>query len=435
MRNLCTNCLNGTLRGGICTNCHKSAQDAANRPMHALPARSMLGNRYYLGRVIGNGGFGITYLSWDWIEKRRVIVKELCPRQDVRRDTATGRLLPVKGQEAFYEKCKQRFREEAQVLYSFRDEPAVVDVYRLLEENNTVYYSMEYLTGFDMKTYLQQHKRMEWQMLSGYVKNILHTLHILHGRGLIHRDISPDNIFLNSMDDAKLIDFGSVRCFNNGQGLTTLLKLAYAPIEQYFTNGNQGPWTDIYSLCVTMYHALSGTCPPRASDRARKDGVVPIQQLCPQLPGHVARVIGRGMGIRPEERYQSVAAMAAELFPNENIFARRQPAAGRAAGGFSLTCISGVFRGRAFQVPAGQEFLLGRDKSKCSIYYPVNCTHVSKVHARLKCQDGQPVRLYIRDEHSTNGTAVSGRYLEPGEWHLLNRGDVVSFAGESYLVQ
>lgn len=140
LRYLCTNCLTGTLRDGVCDYCKRSACDPAARPVNALPARYMLGSQYYLGRVIGNGGFGITYLALDCMERRRVIVKELYPKQDVRRDQSTGTLIPVQGQEDFYHKLKQRFREEAQVLYSFRDEPSVLDVYRLMEENNTVYY-------------------------------------------------------------------------------------------------------------------------------------------------------------------------------------------------------------------------------------------------------------------------------------------------------
>src|SRR5699024_5058405 len=110
--------------------------------------------------------------------------------------------------------------------------------YRLMQENNTVYYSMEFLTGFDLRSYIDQKGRLAWPHLSGYVKSILRTLRILHKRGLIHRDISPDNIFLTTVTEAKLIDFGSVRRYNSENGLTTILKQVYAPIEQYFMNGN-----------------------------------------------------------------------------------------------------------------------------------------------------------------------------------------------------
>ena len=221
---LCTNCLTGTVRNGTCTYCHKSVNEASKQPANALPVRYMLGSQYYLGKVIGNGGFGITYLAWDCIEQRRVIVKELYPRQDVQRDPASKMVVPLKGQEDYFRKLKHRFKEEAQILYSFRHEPSVMNVYRLMEDNNTVYYSMEYLSGFDLKTYMEQQGKLGWPQLSGYIRKILYTLHILHGQNLIHRDISPDNIFLTSVTDAKLIDFGSVRNYNSGQGLTTILK-------------------------------------------------------------------------------------------------------------------------------------------------------------------------------------------------------------------
>lgn len=159
---LCTNCLNGTLQNGICASCHKHAGDTAPRKPNTLPDRYMLGSRYYLGRVIGKGGFGITYMAWDRERRERVIVKELYPSQDVTRDPHTGRVTPVPGQEACFQKYKQRFKEEAQTLYSFQREPTILNVYGLLEANGTVYYSMEYLSGWDMKTFLQNQGKIGW---------------------------------------------------------------------------------------------------------------------------------------------------------------------------------------------------------------------------------------------------------------------------------
>lgn len=449
---LCTNCLIGTVRNGTCTYCHKSVHEALKHPANALPARYMLGAQYYLGKVIGNGGFGITYLAWDCIEQRRVIVKELYPRQDVQRDQATGMVLPLKGQEDYFMKLKQRFKEEAQVLYSFRHEPSVMNVYRLMEDNNTVYYSMEYLSGFDLKTYMEQQGKVGWPQLSGYVRKILYTLQVLHGQGLIHRDISPDNIFLTSVTDAKLIDFGSVRNYNSGQGLTTILKQVYAPVEQYFTNGVQGPWTDIYALSVTMYHALSGIRPPRATDRAVRDGAVLIGRLCPELPDHVARAITKGMEVRAENRFQSVEEMAAMLFPGEKIFsperqyvtgrqkeAEKQPQArpgNRDSGAHpvrgNVRCEAGQYKGRAVQIPPGDTVSFGRDR-QCSVAYPVDSPGISRRQFCLWCDEWG--NLFIRDEHSTYGTMVSGYRIEPGKWYKLERGNTISFAGESYCVE
>ncbi len=449
---LCTNCLTGTLRNGVCTYCHKRIHEIQKNPANALPARYMLGSQYYLGKVIGNGGFGITYLAWDCIEQRRVIVKELYPRQDVQRDQAGRTVIPLKGQEDYYRKLKQRFKEEAEILYSFRHEPSVMNVYRLMEDNNTVYYSMEYLSGFDLKTYMEQQGKLGWPQLSGYIRKILYTLQILHGQGLIHRDISPDNIFLTSVTDAKLIDFGSVRNYNSGQGLTTILKQVYAPVEQYFTNGAQGPWTDIYALSVTMYHALSGVRPPRATDRAIRDGAVLIGRLCPELPEHVARAIVRGMEVRAENRFQSVEEMAAELFPGELIFTpEKQNVTGRQQGepqprsggtgktgpesrshSCTLRCTAGQFSGRRVGVAPGESVSFGRDR-QCSVNYPADSPGISRRQFCLWCD--QSGNLFIQDENSTYGTLVSGYRIEPGKWYKLERGSTIGFAGENYYVE
>ena len=326
---LCTNCLTGTLRNGVCTYCHKRIHEIPKNPANALPARYMLGSQYYLGKVIGNGGFGITYLAWDCIEQRRVIVKELYPRQDVQRDQAGRTVIPLKGQEDYYRKLKQRFKEEAEILYSFRHEPSVMNVYRLMEDNNTVYYSMEYLSGFDLKTYMEQQGKLGWPQLSGYIRKILYTLQILHGQGLIHRDISPDNIFLTSVMDAKLIDFGSVRNYNSGQGLTTILKQVYAPVEQYFTNGAQGPWTDIYALSVTMYHAPGDG--PRGPGRGHLNRAALPGASGACGPGHHQGNGGEGGKPLPERGGDGggVVSGGDDIYPGEAK--RHREAAGRAA--------------------------------------------------------------------------------------------------------
>ncbi len=435
---LCTNCLQGTLKNGVCTYCHKSVREVSKRTTLALPDRYLLGKQYYLGKVIGNGGFGITYLAWDCKEQRRVIVKELYPRQDVQRDPVTGMVSPVRGQEEYFQKCKQRFREEARLLYDFRQEPAIVDVYRLMEENNTVYYSMEFLTGFDLRTYLKSKGRLTWPELAGYARSLLCTLRIIHAKGLIHRDISPDNIFLITVSEAKLIDFGSVRAYNSGKGLTTILKHAYAPIEQYFTNGSQGPWTDIYSLSVTLYHALSGTRPPSAPDRAmKKRETTPLEALCPELPLHVARAVTRGMSVMAADRYGDVTSMARDMFPGEDPFAppkaavspRRQTTE---APPFRLKAVSGIHCGRELELFAGASLTVGRDKS-CGISYPPNSPGISRRQFTLK--NDRNGGLLIQDEHSSYGTFVSGRRIEPERWYRVERGSIISFAGERYYVE
>ncbi|MCC8150449.1 MAG: FHA domain-containing serine/threonine-protein kinase [Lachnospiraceae bacterium] len=496
LQQLCTNCFSGRLESGICTYCHKSAKaSASERLVNTLPDRYMLASHYYIGKVIGKGGFGITYLAWDYKWNQRVVVKELYPDLDVERNIVTNRIVPKSGQEDYFAKCRQHFKEEAQILYGFRREPSIVNVYGLAEENNTVYYSMECLSGFDMRSMIRRQRRIPWSQLSSYIREILRTLHIIHGRGLIHRDISPDNIFLTSLTEAKLIDFGSVRCYNSGNGMTTILKHVFAPMEQYYTNGKQGPWTDVYALSVTMYYALSGKMPPKAPSRLmQNEKVVPVENFCPELPAHVSRSIRKGMELEPKDRFQSALEMAAALFPGEDILVKQgssdrnvsglrapvlsgtaagqkceagdrklaeqksQPGTWKLAGQFAkmmnyfgmekragkarvtatiprdgcrLRGIAGLYQGQVFILAAENGILIGRSE-ECRLRYPAGAESISRTQCRLWCD--RNLALYIMD-HSTNGTLVSGQRLQRDRWYRLRQGNTIHFSGESFYVE
>lgn len=400
------------------------------RPQNALPKRYIIGGQYCIEDILGMGGFGVTYRAWDMGERRWAVLKELYPRNDVYRSEESFGLIPVAGQEGYFEYVKKRFREEAQILHDFLREPSVLDVYRLIEENNTVYYSMECIEGMDMRACLLERGKLDWPLLSSYVKDILRTLYILHGEKLIHRDISPDNIYLTKGGQAKLIDFGSVRCYDTDRSLTTILKPTYAPVEQYMTRGDQGPWTDIYALSVTMYHVLSGVRPARAPERVEEDPVVGIQKLSPRLPSHAADSIMKGMSVRPEERFQDVGQMAKALFPGEQIFTRERPA-GEA---YQIQCICGQYCGRSWPMSPGEEITVGRDPA-CSICYaldPGKSTGISRKQCifRFDSQNG----LMVMDLHSSYGTLLSGHAVRPDEWYPISKGSCISFAGEVFLI-
>ena len=263
----CQSCMMGTYVNGVCSHCHRRQKSAAARDPSALPLGLVLHQRYRLGDVLGRGGFGITYAAWDLCQNLPVAIKELFPKQDVRREGDGKTVAVLRGQEAYFAQISQRFSQEATLLLKLQENRSVVRVYRLFSENNTVYYVMEYLDGLDLNAWLQQHGPMPWARLSGIIAAVLDALEALHTVGLIHRDLSPDNIFLTRDGTVRLIDFGSVRAYEDSSHFTVFVKKSFAPWEQYQTNSAQGPWTDIYSLCVTMYFALSGKLPPMASER------------------------------------------------------------------------------------------------------------------------------------------------------------------------
>ena len=327
---ICIYCMSGTVTGGVCTHCGKNDASGAPRPVQTLPARYMLcKGQYVLGRILGSGGFGITYLAWDQKFNRRVAVKEFFPRHLAARDEKGICVRVHHEQRPEFDHAKMRFQEEAQALYELRGIPEIIDVFHLFEENGTAYYVMEFLSGQDMKGYLAARGVMTWNMLQLPVSMILRALDAVHKRQMIHRDISPDNIFMLQEGGAKLIDFGNARSFMSANPLTKIIKTRFAPVEQFSDDkGRQGPWTDIYSLSVTLYYALSGILPPPASERLigvktqGQDPVRPLESLNPSIPPHVLQGVRKGMEVMEMQRYHTVAEFAAQLFPGTDILER-----------------------------------------------------------------------------------------------------------------
>ena len=426
--NLCTNCMNGSTERYICPTCGKPADWDTNRPAIALPAKYILGGQYYLGKVIGCGGFGITYLAWDTNYNRRVAVKELFPNKDVVRDRNGNNINVILGQEDYVKHIKKRFLEEAQALYAFSSEPDIINVYRLFEENNTAYYAMEYLEGMDLKSTLLKRGKMRWEQLSVYMSMVINSLKSIHARGLIHRDISPDNIFLTTNGRAKLIDFGSLRSYNNPNGLTAILKHNFAPYEQYQTNGNQGPWTDIYALCVTMYYSLGGVLPPKAPDRLMSDKTVNIRQLCPDVPENVASAIHRGMAVLPKDRYQTVDELSRALFGSNqfNQYIGIQPGQ-PAKVSYPHLEFYGSLNGKKWYMKPGSSIVIGRDTS-CDIQFPTNTGGVSRRQCMVYVDEDQ--KIWVKDENSSYGTFLNGQMIPAGGWIEAQRGYVITFGKE-----
>ncbi|MCI9416299.1 MAG: protein kinase [Eubacterium sp.] len=432
----CIYCMFGSISDGFCTRCGKPASEP-NRPTEALPARYLLGRQYSIGRILGNGGFGITYLAFDGKNRRRVAVKELFPRYPRESFRRTGAQITVTGEERqYFDYVKKRFRQEAQALYELRNVPEIINVYHLLEENGTVYFVMEYLEGEDLKHSLARRGRMRWEELEEPLRMILRALDALHHKGLIHRDISPDNIFLPRGGGAKLIDFGAARDFTGNRELTAVLKGNFAPFEQ-FRSEKQGPWTDIYALSATLYFAMGGKLPVKATDRmvalayGEKDPLLPIQALCPDLPPHVAKTLNWGMEVTAKQRPQTVAGFAERLFPGENGHAAQQEGDSQTGNGHCVRCVNGILKGRSVPLSPGVCTLFGRNND-CGVRYPVNSQGISR-HQCSMMLDNKGI-AYIRDENSSYGTYVNGGRLKPLVWQPVKSGSRIRFATEEYLV-
>lgn len=406
---LCLRCLAGNYRNGVCDHCGKPRPEKENPS--ALPPQTILRGRFLLGYPLGIGGFGITYAALDLQNNARVAVKELFPGASVYRQQQSGLVLPLQGQEKNFAVFQTGFRKEAHILAQLQGNPGVVRIYQAFAENNTFYYVMEFLEGEDLRSRLKREGPMDWETLEPKLRILLDGLEGLHQAGMIHRDISPDNIFLTRDGGCCLIDFGSVRAYQAVDHFTTHLKQCFAPWEQFFSQSKQGPWTDIYALCVTVYYTLTGTLPPNAPSRRQKDTLVPIRKLCPQLPKSVGKALTDGMAVEAADRIQSVKELRSRLFP------QTQPKSHWMEVHRQLTCLSGAYQGGSWHLAPGEVFCFGR-RGDCQVVYPDGTPGVSRVQCTLYISDTGAA--YLRDENSTYGTyrIINGKAerIAPGQW-------------------
>ena len=292
------------------------ANETAENPAHCLQIGAILAGEYAIGRVIGEGGFGITYVGWDMDLDKKVAIKEFYMDGFTSRNaTVSSEVISKIGEdEDLFEVHREKFVNEAKVLASFMDEPGIVTVYRFFKENNTAYIVMEYVEGTTLKEFLKQKGKMTVDETIGIIGPVMNSLAKVHEKNLVHRDISPDNIMITANGRGKLIDFGAAREANGGnKSLSVVLKHGYAPMEQYQTRGNQGPWTDVYALSATIYRCITGKVPAESTDRVLDDALEEVCALEPSCSKAVSDVISKGLSIRVKDRYQSVGELKAAL--------------------------------------------------------------------------------------------------------------------------
>jgi serine/threonine protein kinase len=249
----------------------------------ALPEGTELVGDYRIRRVLGAGGFGITYLADERALGRVVTIKEYFPAEFAAR-RETNALPRSRNVTEEYKWGLERFLEEAQTLARF-DHPNVVRVHRYFRANNTGYMVLKFEEGGSFKAWLKGLKRPPLQTeLDRMLAPLLDALELIHKADFLHRDIAPDNIMVRKDGSPVLIDFGSARgaLASQSRTVSALVKPGYSPYEQYATSGaNQGPWTDIYALGATLYHAITGKRPPDAPSRVVKDEYVPAREAAP----------------------------------------------------------------------------------------------------------------------------------------------------------
>lgn len=274
----------------------------------ALPSGYRLEGLEFAG-VLGQGGFGITYIAVEVSVGRRVAVKELLPESIATRIGGSTVQPLGSNRKEDWEWARQRFLEEAGILARFAH-PAIVGVQRLIEANGTVYVVMDFIEGESLcQRWNRIGREQSEKDLMELVGPLLDGIEEIHAQGLLHRDIKPDNVLVNHRGQSILIDFGSAReaVGHRTVSMTSIVSHGYSPIEQYQTRGRMGPWTDIYALGAVMYRGITGEKPPMAADRLLDDDYQSlITRGFEKFGVSVLGGIDWALRTRPEERPRTV---------------------------------------------------------------------------------------------------------------------------------
>lgn len=310
----CLNCMNefevpaGYEYTSLCCPHCGYLENTPPREVYHLYPGTVLQNRYILGTVLGFGGFGITYKAWDETLGIVVAIKEYYPTGLVQRVPGEGSVIVYEGSKRDeYYSGLVRFLDEAKNMARFYNNANIVHVENYFEANGTAYIVMEYLDGISLKGYMRQiNGRVSYDFAIEVVRSVVAALNDIHGAMILHRDISPDNIFICRNGIVKLIDFGAARFSDEEKEMTRsiILKPGYAPPEQYQSKSKQGPWTDIYALSATMYRMVTGQIPDESTNRAIADEMPAPKELLPDIPEYLSNIIMKGMALNPELRFK-----------------------------------------------------------------------------------------------------------------------------------
>ena len=288
-----------------------------NRIRETLPDGFVLRNNtngctYRIIKVLGNGGFGVTYEGFAVKQNMRVAIKEFFPAGITARNASYA--VTITGDEETVRARLMSFFKEAQVLHSLSGISSVVKIYDYFYANQTAYYIMEYIQGGTLLSYIEKNGVLNEAKYRSRFQQLMHDVELLHQHGVIHRDISPDNIMQTGDGRFKLIDFGSARDFTGKQNLTINVKRNFAPIEQYSESG-QGTYTDVYALAATMYYAFTGKLVPSPFSRnAGTEAEILTNLTQARLSQQQIQALTRALAVKPRDRFQTMSEFEQAYF-------------------------------------------------------------------------------------------------------------------------
>lgn len=312
----CMGCMHKLDWDGRCHYCGFDERNYKKDQQLGLHTRLKNGE-YMIGRQLGQGGFGITYIGMDTTLLQTVAIKEYFPFGAVRRNDRNEIELYDEKYRKDYEKGLESFLCEGRILARFSNLTAVVGVKNFFHENNTAYLVMDYVEGLSVREYVKNYGVLSPDRTLFLVQQVIADMQMIHHKQVLHRDVSADNLIITHNGSLKLIDFGATRQeFTKNQYTGTILcKQGYSAIEQYSTGRNQGPWTDIYGLCASIYFMLTGVVPDSAPDRIQNDCVRSLVQMDEiAMPKVQKEAIMKGLAVEVEHRYHTMAELYAALY-------------------------------------------------------------------------------------------------------------------------
>ena len=312
----CPNCMRVLKNGAgyrLCPNCGFDL--AANpQPQNALPWGTVLHDRYRIGRVLGQGGFGITYVGFDTNLQCRVAIKEYYPQGVVFRDASQSHSLTWSTSQK--ESGCESFLREARKMARIGNIPGIVRVIDTFTENDTSYIIMDYLEGVTLRQYITTNGTMSFEKCLDMLRPLCSSIDRIHQKGMFHRDISPDNIMVDGEGGVWLLDFGAAKDIEVSTGTESsvvVAKKGFSPSEQY-SGRNIGAWTDVYAMCATMYFCVCGRPLPDVNERVQDES---IPWNAAQVPDGVRAVFRQGLSIKYSDRIQSISELVDRLDDGE----------------------------------------------------------------------------------------------------------------------
>ena len=309
--NMCFSCFKEyEAQFDVCPFCGSVKVSGPEEAIHLYPG-TVLAGRYILGTSVGSGGFGIIYKAWDSKLETIVAVKEFFASRLMTRAAGTKEVILNKKSQEEYAYRKNRFLAEARVMAKFGAHKSIPNVFEFFEENGTAYIVMELLSGQSLSEYLHgSNGKVDQDFVLVVANEVGNALASLHERGIVHRDVAPDNIYICSDRELriKLLDLGAAKLADRtDEVIDIILKPGYSPVEQYDNTKGIGPWSDIYALGATLYVMFTGVKPDESTNRKIGDTVIPPHELDNSIPENLSNTIMKAMAIEKHMRFKTIA--------------------------------------------------------------------------------------------------------------------------------